>query len=120
MDEMNERTRAATAEDLGRFFIGRANSGDVEGLVALYEPGAVLALPDGGTAIGADAIREFYDELLANKPTFAPGTPRPAVRNGDWAMTSTRIPAGATTELTHRQPDGTLLWSIDQPNVLGA
>ncbi len=120
MDEMNELAQAATAEDLRRFFIERANSGDVEGLVALYEPDAVLALPDGGTAIGADAIREFYDELLANKPTFAPGTPRPALRNGDWALTSTRIPAGATTELAHRQPDGTWLWAIDQPNVLGA
>ena len=41
--------------------------------MALYEPGAVLALPDGGTATGADAIRQFYEELLANKPTFVPG-----------------------------------------------
>jgi ketosteroid isomerase-like protein len=123
MNEMNERAQAAVPEDLGRFFIGRANSGDVEGLVALYEPGAVLALPDGGTATGADAIRQFYEELLANKPTFVPPerseTARPALRNGDWALTSTRIPTGVTTELAHRQPDGTWLWTIDQPNVLG-
>jgi hypothetical protein len=52
MDEMNERAQAAVAEDLGRIFIERARSGDVEDLVALYEPGAVLALPDGGTATG--------------------------------------------------------------------
>jgi len=119
MDEMNELAQAAVAEDLGRFFIERARSGDVKGLVALYEPGAVLALPDGGTATGADAIRQFYEELLAKKPTFVPGTARPALRNGDWALTSTRIPAGATTELAHRQPNGTWLWTIDQPNVLG-
>ena len=119
MDEINERRQAAAPEELGRFFIERANSGDVEGLVALYEPGAVLALSDGGTATGVDAIRQFYEELLANKPTFAPGTPRPALRNGDWALTSTRIPVGATTELAHRQPNGTWLWTIDQPNVLG-
>jgi len=119
MDEMNERIQAAAPEDLGRFFIERANSGDVEGLVALYEGGAVLALSDGGTASGVGAIRQFYEQLLANKPTFASGIPRPALRNGDWALTSTRIPAGATTELAHRQPNGTWLWTIDQPNVLG-
>ena len=34
---------AAQPEDLGRLFLERANAGDVEGLVALYEPGAVLA-----------------------------------------------------------------------------
>jgi len=119
MDEMNERLQAAVPEDLGRFFIERANSGDAEGLVALYESGAVLALSEGGTVTGVDAIRQFYEQLLANKPTFAPGSPRPALRNGDWALTSTRIPAGATTELAHRQPNGTWLWIIDQPNVLG-
>ena len=32
-------------EDLGRYFLDRANAGDVDGLVALYEPGAVLASP---------------------------------------------------------------------------
>jgi hypothetical protein len=118
MDEMNERRKAAAPEDLGRLFVER-QLGRRRGLVALYEPEAVLALPDGGTATGVDAIRQFYEELLANKPTFAPGTPRPALRNGDWALTSTRIPAGATTELAHRQPNRTWLWTIDQPNVLG-
>ena len=34
---------AAQPEDLGTLFLERANAGDVEGLVALYEPGAVLA-----------------------------------------------------------------------------
>ena len=38
---------AAQPEELGRFFVERANAGDVEGLVALYEPSAVLAVPGG-------------------------------------------------------------------------
>jgi len=45
--------------------------------------------------------------------------PLTAFRVGRVALTSTRIPAGATTELAHRQPNGTCLWTIDQPNVLG-
>jgi ketosteroid isomerase-like protein len=106
-------------QDLSRFFVERANAGDVDGLVALYESQAVLALPDGGVAEGAEAIRAFYGELLASRPTFTAGRQRAALGNGDLALTSTRIPAGATTEVARRQADGTWLWVIDQPNVLG-
>jgi hypothetical protein len=42
-----EPAPAMQSEDLGEFFLERANDGDVEGLVALYEPGAVLAFPSG-------------------------------------------------------------------------
>jgi hypothetical protein len=40
------------------------------------------------------------------------------VVNGDLALTSTRIPGGATAEVARRHRDGTWLWMIDQPNVL--
>ncbi|PYI65490.1 hypothetical protein CVV68_18145 [Arthrobacter livingstonensis] len=110
---------AVRPEDLSRYFIERANVGDIEGLVALYEPGAVLVTGAGRKAIGHRAIRQFYEELLANRPTFAPGEQLPAVRNGELALTSTRIPNGATAEVARRQPDGTWLWVIDQPHILG-
>jgi hypothetical protein len=36
------------------------------------------------------------------------------------AFTSTHLAGGgATAEVACRQPDGTWLWMIDQPNVLG-
>jgi hypothetical protein len=38
---------ATQPEDLSRFFLERANAGDVEGLVARYQPDAVLAFPPG-------------------------------------------------------------------------
>jgi hypothetical protein len=79
----------------------------------------VLALSDGGLAEGAEAIRAFYGELLASRPTFTARRQRAALRHGDLALTSTRIPGGATTEVARRQADGTWLWMIDQPNVLG-
>jgi len=64
----------------------------------------------------------LYDPQLtpvcAVDPGLDPGPQRPALRNGDLALTSTRIPAGATTEVARRQPDGTWLWTIDQPNIL--
>jgi len=119
MSTDQRRARAAQPEDLGRFFVERANAGDVDGLVALYEPDAVLALPDGQVATGTAEIREVYRQLLADRPTLTPGPQRPALRNGELALTSTRIPTGATAEIARRQPDGTWLWIIDQPNVLG-
>jgi hypothetical protein len=47
MHSGGNRERALQPEDLDRFFIQRANVGDVDGVVALYEPEAVLAFPLG-------------------------------------------------------------------------
>jgi hypothetical protein len=44
MTTNSEPAPARRPEDLGTFFLERANAGDVEGLVALYEPEAVLAV----------------------------------------------------------------------------
>jgi ketosteroid isomerase-like protein len=118
MGGSGERGRAGRPEDLGRLFVERANDGDLEGLVELYEPAAVLAFPPGQVIAGHEAIREAYRKLLAEVPAFA-GEPQPALRNGDWALTSTRLPGGrATAEVAHRQPDGSWRWLIDQPRIV--
>lgn len=110
--------RAAEPEDLARLLIDRVNGGDLDGVVALYEPGAVLALPGGRLAVGHDAIRRFYGQLLASRPTFQPGEQLPALRYDGLALTCTRlIGGGATAEVARRQPDGTWLWALDRPNV---
>jgi ketosteroid isomerase-like protein len=113
-----ERERAAQPEDLGRFFVQRANAGDLEGLVALYEPDALLAVPGGVHAAGADAIRQALRRFLDGRPTVS-GESQPALRFGDLALTSTKFDGGATAEVARRQPDGTWLWVIDQPRVFG-
>jgi ketosteroid isomerase-like protein len=117
MSAAGGRGRAAEPEDLGRLFIERANAGDVDGLVSLYEAGAVLALPDGGRLAGTAAIRRFYRQLLSGSRRFS-GQAQPALRVGDLALTSTRFSGGATAEIARRQPDGTWRWIADQPNVL--
>lgn len=109
--------RAQRPEDLDRLFLERANAGDVDGVVDLYEPQAVLVVPPGRLAVGTQAIREVYTGLLAGGPRFA-GVIRPAIRNGDIALTSTVRTGNATVEVARRQPDGTWLWLIDQPSVL--
>jgi ketosteroid isomerase-like protein len=112
--------RATQPEHLSRFVVERLNAGDVDGLVALYEPDAVLALPGGRVAVGASEIRAAYEDLVAGRPTFEPGTPQPTLRAGELALMSTRLANGVVTvEVARRQPDGTWLWVIDQPNATG-
>jgi ketosteroid isomerase-like protein len=119
MNGDEHRVPAARPDDLARFFVERANAGDVDGLVALYEPDAVLTFPTGHVATGAQAIRAVYEKLLADRPTLAPGDQQPTLVNGDLALTSTRlVGGGVTVEVARRQPDGTWLWVIDRFNIL--
>jgi len=118
---VNNRARPETArdpQDLARLLVSRANSGDVEGMVALYEPDAVLSCGDGRIAVGRDAIRKFYTDVLATGRRFDLGKQRPALLGADLALTSTRLPNGTmTAEVARKQNDGTWLWAIDQPSV---
>jgi ketosteroid isomerase-like protein len=111
---------ARAPNDLARFFVDRANAGDVDGLVALYEQDAMLAFPPGSLARGRDEIREVYEKLLADRPRFAPGEQQPALISGDLALTATRLVGGGlTVEVARRQPDGTWRWAIDRFDILG-
>jgi SnoaL-like domain len=119
MDADAEPERARQPDELSRLIVERLNAGDVEGLVALYEPDAVLALPDGRIATGAAEIRETYRRLVAGRPTFSPGTARPTLRCADLALTSSRLANGViTAEVARQQPDGTWLWVLDTPDFL--
>jgi ketosteroid isomerase-like protein len=107
---------ATEPNDLGRYFVERANAGDVDGLVALYERNALLAFPAGELATGHAEIREVYARFVASRPVLSAGRQRPALVSGDLALTSTELTTGAVTvEIAHRQPDGSWLWAVDQP-----
>jgi ketosteroid isomerase-like protein len=118
MTQNISRTPALQPEDLATFFVQRANAGDVEGLVALYEPEAVVAGPNGTVVRGHEAIRAFYAELLAQRIQFEAGEQRPALQQGEIALTSTRLLNGTVTaEIARQQSDGTWLWAVDQPVI---
>jgi ketosteroid isomerase-like protein len=99
--------------------VERLNPGDVDGLVELYEPDAVMALPGGQTAAGAGEIRTAYDQFVAWRPVVEPGVQQATLRCGELALTSSRLPDGITVEVARRQPDGTWLWVLDQPSIDG-
>src|SRR5690242_5128785 len=106
---------ARDPNDLARFFVERANAGDLEGLVALFEPHAVVASPGGPDVIGRESIREKYAAVLERAPHFSLGHQQPAMIHGDLALTSTWFDdGGAAAEVARRQLDGTWLWAIDK------
>ncbi|MCJ2087103.1 nuclear transport factor 2 family protein [Methylobacterium sp. E-005] len=112
MSDTHEAARAP--ETLAELFNQRANAGDVEGLVALYEPDAVLAA-GRVVATGHAEIRSFYTDLLARKSDFPSPETLPPLRTGALAMTFARLPKNAfSVEVAREQPDGTWLWVIDQ------
>jgi uncharacterized protein (TIGR02246 family) len=117
---MPQREKAQKPEDLTRLFVERANDGDAAGIAALYEEDAVMAYPPGARTVGRDAIRALWDKVLANAPHFEQETPLPTLVSGDIALTSTppRDGAGARAQVVRRQPDGTWLRLLDQPEFV--
>jgi ketosteroid isomerase-like protein len=105
---------AKDPNDLERFFVERANAGDVEGLVALYEAGATLACGYGVKINGTDQIRRFFTDYLTTRPRLDPSVQSAALCSGDIALTSSRHSNGdVSAEIARRQPDGHWLWVVD-------
>lgn len=105
-------------QKLARLLVARANAGDVGGMVALYEPDAVLVTGNTSVAKGAAQIRAFYASFLATGVKFNVGDQRPAIFSGELALTSTQLPNGTiTAEVARRQSNGSWRWVIDQPAI---
>jgi hypothetical protein len=112
------RKHAHEPQELAQLLVARANAGDIDGMVALYEQNAVLAIGGANVARGAAQIREFYIKFLASGIKFDVGEQRPAILSGELALTSTRLPNGTiTAEVARQQSDGTWRWIIDQPVI---
>jgi uncharacterized protein (TIGR02246 family) len=98
------------------------NAGDVDRLVALYEPDAKMIGPDGAEAVGVEAIRQVWADLIAmgGRMTL---TTKYAVEMGDVAMLRNHWEFKAeglelssdTAEVARRQADGTWRYIIDHP-----
>jgi uncharacterized protein (TIGR02246 family) len=114
---MTDNEKAREPEDLTRLFVQRANAGDAAGIAALYEEQAVMAFPPGELTVGRDAIRSLWEKVLANAPHFEPESPLPTLTSGDIALTSTpaKDGSGARAQVVRRQPDGSWLRLLDQP-----
>ena len=117
---MSDYEKAMRPEDITRLFVERSNAGDAAGVAALYEEDAVMAYPPGGQTVGREAIRALWEKVLANRPHFEPEPPLPTLVSGDIALTSSvaKDGAGARAQVARRQPDGSWLRMLDQPEFV--
>src|SRR5919106_1579797 len=85
----------STPKALMRTFSDRVHAGDLDGLVALYEPAAVFEPQPGVVVEGHEAIRQALAELLALRPTMVAETVEVlqaddvALVINEWTMTGT-------------------------------
>ena len=118
-------------EDWPGLFERHFNAGDLDAVVALYEPGAGFVPRSGDTIVGRDGIRHVLAGLIRTK-TRLHGRVIKAVTVGDVALLYTDFkgttvgPSGQTVEIRHkaievlrRQPDGTWMLIVGDPNGRG-
>jgi len=113
--------------ELDRLFEHALNAGDIDALVALYEPQAALMPSPGNVVVGAAAIREALAGFLAAKPTITTSG-KLVAQTGDVALLANRwtlnmtgpdgkptTMTGNAVELARRQPAGHWLLAMDMP-----
>jgi ketosteroid isomerase-like protein len=116
-------------EQLGLLFAERANRGDLDGMLALYEGSATFVGPDGVSATGKENIRVRLVELLAMAPKITNADADCVIADDvalmcrRWSMRLGVLDAyaaavdGESTEVARRQPGGGWLYVIDHPAV---
>ena len=114
---------ASTPQEIHSLFERAFNTGDVEGILALYEPGAVL-VTGGKSVTGHDAIRDAYKSFLSGGARMKLETRAViesseglAVLHGAWSLGPPSSTQGLSTEVVRRQPDGSWMFVIDNPNT---
>ena len=118
---------ARNPEDIDRLFADALHAGDLNALVALYEPEASLTPSPGKTVVGTAAIRAALEMFVAMKPRMTIA-PRVVSRTGDLALVTAAWqlvmtgpdgkPAqmtGQSIEVARKQGDGNWLFAIDEP-----
>ena len=112
---------------MGQTYYRAFNAGDIETIVALYEPHARLVVQPGQVIEGHAAIREALRACFALKPTMTL-LKRQVVTSGDialsvdqWALTGTGPDEqpialeGTAVEVLRKQADGRWLYVVDNP-----
>ena len=118
---------AATPEATIERFSQLLAAGDLDSMVALYEPDATFAPQPGESVSGRDAIRAALNGFLAVKPRMT-GQIEKVLRTGDTALVANRwslsgtapdgqpVAMGATSaDVLRRRPDGSWGIVIDDP-----
>jgi PhnB protein len=119
-------------EEWVRLFAQHLNAGDLEAVIALYEPDASFVPRSGDTVVGRSGIRQVLADFIAKKPQMR-GRVTKVVPTGDIALLYTDWqgtavdPAGTPVEIFHqaieivrRQADGTWKLLVGHPDGRGS
>jgi ketosteroid isomerase-like protein len=96
-------------------------AGDLDNLVQLFEPDAILRIGDGEPLQGRDAIREALADFIAPGAVMDTTEVDVVERDGvayvatRWRIRGALEMEGASREVLRRQPDGRWLYAIDLP-----
>ncbi|BFU93375.1 MAG: hypothetical protein NTNFB02_00970 [Nitrospira sp.] len=114
-------------EEFHSRFAAAFNSGNVEAVMALYEPEATLVPQPGQVVQGREAIRQALLQFLALKGTmevksiFTVHGSGVVLTRGQWKLTGTGpdgkpiTMTGRSVEVLRQQPNGEWLLAIDHP-----
>lgn len=111
-------------QDIHAIFLDAFNRVDIEALVALYEPNAILVTRSGNAA-GHDAIRAAYQRILGGgglmelqTRTVIESRDGLALLHASWKLyRGEKVIPGLSTEVVRRQPDDAWLFVIDEPRT---
>ena len=118
---------AGKPEEIHKLFSAAFNVGNLESLMALYEPEARLVPQPGQVSTGHDAIRHALLQFLELKGTIQIVTKYVirgdglALLSGQWHLKGTSEDGkviemnGKSAEVARRQPTGEWLLVIDHP-----
>jgi uncharacterized protein (TIGR02246 family) len=103
-------------------FAAAVNDRDLEALLDLYEPEALLVARPGERARGRDEIRSALSALLAlagrmdSRNRYCLQVGELALLQGEWRFSSPDAElAGISAEVVRRQPDGSWRYVVDHP-----
>jgi len=116
------------AEEWPSVFSQNVNAGNLEGALALYEPGAAFVRDSGEVIFGHEQFRPILAALISKQPRFESKVERSVVV-GDTAIlyTNFKVTIGDTAgkptemksraiEVLRRQADGTWKLIVGDPN----
>jgi ketosteroid isomerase-like protein len=118
---------ARTPEESSSLISTAITGGDLDAILALYEPEAVSVPPTGEGTVGGDARRAMFEGMVALHPKLDFRVTRTvssgdiALVTGSWTMNGTTPDGsplhmeGAYADVLRRQDDGTWKFIIDNP-----
>ena len=117
---------ARSLEELYTLFQQAMTNGDLDAVLACYEPQAARTGPSGELDAGHDAIRRSMSQFVPMKPDLKIDVEKVisaddiTLIRGQWSMTTPAQTSGRYVDVVRRRPDGTWLFAIDDAFTLSA